>query len=353
MPIDLKPCPFCGGLPHPETTVCDNSVRCTICGARIIRFNDNNCAIQKPSAVDMWNTRATTPEQPDELTKTLIADEKENVWKDDNGDIWEPIRAQKRVRDLILIARTTLERKLQASDYVRPDSEPALYAQAAYICEDINEFIHLAHGWIEKAEIILSSMEGACTDTTSPEGHCLIQPPPPDYPKRESQPVEYTPDPKGLHDVIADVIDKKRTNFMLVENMVRAIKPFLINENEIKRLQKIEWCVKQHGIDLVRKDLGLPKRESSDFNKGEFMLTDEQIEYMTMRFLGWKLPADFRPDCGIHFDADAAKKLNPNNATYEPNGTNLFDYMQAKNMVRYMAEGMPPLSKIEDGKPRG
>lgn len=89
-----------------------------------------------------------------------------------------------------------------------------------------------------------------------------------------------------------------------------------------------------------------PKREISNLNKGEFMLTDEQIEHMTMRFLGWKLPADFRPDCGIHFDAEAAKKLNPNNATYEPNGTNLFDYMQAKNMVRYMAEGLP-LSKIE------
>lgn len=33
-------------------------------------------------------------EQPDQ--KTLIADEKENVWRDDSGDIWEPIRARKR-----------------------------------------------------------------------------------------------------------------------------------------------------------------------------------------------------------------------------------------------------------------
>lgn len=27
-------------------------------------------------------------------TKILIADEKENVWRDDSGDIWEPIRAK-------------------------------------------------------------------------------------------------------------------------------------------------------------------------------------------------------------------------------------------------------------------
>lgn len=64
MTNELKPCPFCGGLPYPETTVCDNSVRCTICGARIIRLNDNNCAIQKPSAIDTWNTRATATDQP-------------------------------------------------------------------------------------------------------------------------------------------------------------------------------------------------------------------------------------------------------------------------------------------------
>lgn len=71
------------------------------------------------------------------------------------------------------------------------------------------------------------------------------------------------------------------------------------------------------------------------------MLTEEQIKYMAERFLGWKLPTDFSPDCGIQFDKDSAKKLNPNNHTHEPNGTNLFDWQQAINMVRYMAEGIP------------
>lgn len=74
--------------------------------------------------------------------------------------------------------------------------------------------------------------------------------------------------------------------------------------------------------------------------------TDEQIRYMVMRFLGWKLPKDFRPDCGIKFDADAAKKLNPNNATYEPSGTNLFDSGQADDMVRFMVDGIPHFTNL-------
>lgn len=35
-----------------------------------------------------------TSQQP--VGKMLIADEKENVWRDDSGDIWEPIRARER-----------------------------------------------------------------------------------------------------------------------------------------------------------------------------------------------------------------------------------------------------------------
>jgi acetone carboxylase gamma subunit len=70
-------------------------------------------------------------------------------------------------------------------------------------------------------------------------------------------------------------------------------------------------------------------------------MNDEQITHMVNRFLQWKLPNDFCPDCGIHFDADAAKKLNPNNHTYEPIGTNLLSADQAKEMVRFMIEGLP------------
>jgi hypothetical protein len=69
-------------------------------------------------------------------------------------------------------------------------------------------------------------------------------------------------------------------------------------------------------------------------------MTEAQIKYMVNRFLQWRLPENFRPDCGIHFDADAAKKLNPRNLRYEPFGTNLFDANQAEEMVRYMVDNI-------------
>lgn len=68
------------------------------------------------------------------------------------------------------------------------------------------------------------------------------------------------------------------------------------------------------------------------------MTQDELVKHMVDRFLAWRLPENFAPDCGIHFDADAAKKLNPRNARFEPVGTNLFDATQAEAMIRHLLE---------------
>jgi hypothetical protein len=76
-------------------------------------------------------------------------------------------------------------------------------------------------------------------------------------------------------------------------------------------------------------------------------MSPEQIKHMVSRFLGWRLPDNFRPDCGIHFDPDAAKKLNPRNLRYEPNGTNLFSADQAEAMIRHLIEGLPPSGREE------
>lgn len=70
-------------------------------------------------------------------------------------------------------------------------------------------------------------------------------------------------------------------------------------------------------------------------------MNEQQIKHMVDRFLQWRLPEDFNPDCGIHFDADAAKKLNPNNHRYEPVGTNVFTADQAEVMVRHMIKDLP------------
>lgn len=47
------------------------------------------------------------------------------------------------------------------------------------------------------------------------------------------------------------------------------------------------------------------------------------------RFLGWQLPDDFYPDCGISFDRTR---------TYHPIGTNLFTASQAKQMFEYVLD---------------
>lgn len=70
-------------------------------------------------------------------------------------------------------------------------------------------------------------------------------------------------------------------------------------------------------------------------------MTDDQIKYMTERFLNWRIPTDtFHPDCGV-----SVKRPN-----YGPGvewmlmGTNLFDADQAEAMVRHMLDGMPEAS---------
>lgn len=69
-------------------------------------------------------------------------------------------------------------------------------------------------------------------------------------------------------------------------------------------------------------------------------MTEEQIKYMTQRFLGWKLPSNFSPDAGISFKPDY-NEHTAYPAKHEPSGTNLFDATQAEAMVRYMIDQMP------------
>ena len=70
--------------------------------------------------------------------------------------------------------------------------------------------------------------------------------------------------------------------------------------------------------------------------------TNEQIDKMVDRFLGWKIPKDFCPDAGISFEPEhsvdymASKGKPP--MRHEPVGTNLFTADQAKEMIKYMFE---------------
>jgi hypothetical protein len=65
------------------------------------------------------------------------------------------------------------------------------------------------------------------------------------------------------------------------------------------------------------------------------------VKRMVERFLQWRLPENFTPDCGISFKK-TFNENTPHPMTHEPTGTNLFDYGQAEEMVHYMLEGVPP-----------
>lgn len=60
-------------------------------------------------------------------------------------------------------------------------------------------------------------------------------------------------------------------------------------------------------------------------------VTDEMVN----RFLGWKLPADFKPDAGISFKAEFNENT-PWPMRHEPTGTNLLDAIQTRAMLEYV-----------------
>jgi hypothetical protein len=68
-------------------------------------------------------------------------------------------------------------------------------------------------------------------------------------------------------------------------------------------------------------------------------MKDDQIKHMVNRFLGWQLPENFNPDGGVSFKK-VFNENTPHPMKHEPTGTNLFDAVQAEEMVRYMVEGI-------------
>jgi hypothetical protein len=70
-------------------------------------------------------------------------------------------------------------------------------------------------------------------------------------------------------------------------------------------------------------------------------LIDEAVN----RFLSWRLPAGFNPDCGISFDGRKPDQLNPSKTW--PIGTNLFSAEQAREMFVYcLGAAKPPTAKL-------
>jgi len=64
---------------------------------------------------------------------------------------------------------------------------------------------------------------------------------------------------------------------------------------------------------------------------------DRTLANMVDRFLNWRLPHDFAPDCGITFDG-----CKPDALGYAPSwpvGTNLLTADQARAMIKYIIHG--------------
>lgn len=70
-------------------------------------------------------------------------------------------------------------------------------------------------------------------------------------------------------------------------------------------------------------------------NAGAAPATD--IDGMVNRFLGWKLPQNFYPDCYVSFDREKASQ-SPHGW---PTGTNLLTAEQARKMFEYVMASTP------------
>jgi len=57
MPLQLKPCPFCGGIANTGEVEGDTTVWCVMCGATVRACSDGG-------AIDLWNARVVAETAP-------------------------------------------------------------------------------------------------------------------------------------------------------------------------------------------------------------------------------------------------------------------------------------------------
>ena len=96
--------------------------------------------------------------------------------------------------------------------------------------------------------------------------------------------------------------------------------------------------------EIQAKGLTAPRVTPDDIEANiasEYYFTAEQAicgfnNGMVDRFLGWKLPKDFRPDAGIGF---IPTKRYGYDTPHWPTGTNLLDAEQAKQMLQHVVGG--------------
>lgn len=114
---------------------------------------------------------------------------------------------------------------------------------------------------------------------------------------------------------------------------------FVNGKDEEEVIKKSRFIVKivdnfrdyTEGIEAVIKKPLLPSNTSMENT------ADEIVRKAVDRFLGWRLPEDFHPDCGISFEREYNKGTGFE-GTHEPVGTNLFTATQAEEMIRFILQ---------------
>ena len=105
---------------------------------------------------------------------------------------------------------------------------------------------------------------------------------------------------------------------------------------------RAEWEAERPAV-VVPEDDWSKGKEDCDGNELVTFRKDDLVKQMTNRFLGWRLPEDFRPDAGISFEPEFNKEWNASQGKppqrHTPTGTNLFNATQAEAMVRYILDG--------------
>lgn len=91
------------------------------------------------------------------------------------------------------------------------------------------------------------------------------------------------------------------------------------------------------GFAQQQHERGYARYPTKDDQMLPVYVSEAQLQSMISRFLSWKLPKDFAPDCGITFKRtehgfDPALWAH----FYEPTGTNLFHAEQAKAMILHL-----------------
>ena len=100
----------------------------------------------------------------------------------------------------------------------------------------------------------------------------------------------------------------------------RSLEAYQRRAEELRDIRTANETQEQHKVDPMK-------------------VTDEMVN----RFLWWKLPRDFAPDCGISFDGRKPDQWNPSREW--PVGTNLFTAVQARAMLEHVLGGETPAER--------